>query len=494
MAKYHRPSCSTIELQDKVPIANLELLHSSGLSKYPMAITANEGYSPLDIMHIEEQIVSACSPQQRNRDITLMASSQKAIAEKDNFNLILDEAVSERQTPLTIKNCRNFSIFSDYHQIKLNQNIKFFIEIINCEHFSIEGITLIGGRNMLFLTDSSQFIVKKCACSYAIGSCLIINNSTEFRISECTFHNNLSAAIMVMGNSSIGEISHCQCSGSKGYFNHDAGIHLCFTSENLSLTDIPERCHEALSISQKTLRPHQILIKHCSVSHCRAQGIYIEGSTNCIIRDNILINNNKEGICLDWGSCYNVFKRNIVSLNGMRTNISKDEIEIDYISEYPLLEDGSSSMKLPGISLDNGCMNVIDNNIISNNYGGGIKMIRTAMFNVISNNEILYNAIGTNNYVPHFHGITALGMGAVNNEFNAERSDLLDFMPSVFNTIAKNTIIGHWQPIFYDKVSSDNNDHENLTPRQQREYSRFSSVYQKIKGYLLRLISRITRG
>ena len=48
------------------------------------------------------------------------------------------------------------------------------------------------------------------------------------------------------------------------------------------------------------------------------------------------------------------------------------EIKTDFITEYPLLEDGSSSMKLPGISLDNGCANIIADNEITDNFGGGI--------------------------------------------------------------------------------------------------------------------------
>ncbi|MBU1417895.1 MAG: right-handed parallel beta-helix repeat-containing protein [Proteobacteria bacterium] len=458
-----------------------------------MSLLALEYFIPLEGNEIKAQIANHSPKKQNDSETITYPFKNNCLSEKDHFSLILNQETLNRHSSIRVNNCNHFTIRSSLPLITPSHNNKFFIEIAGCEDFSIEGINCSSGRNMLFITDSSAFTVSDCRCSNAEGSGVIINNGHNFRISGCLFDNNLSAGILIIGHSYNGEIRDCTCSRSRGYFNQDAGIHLCSTSLVITPEDIPERYHEALPIDKKKRRPHHILTKNCTITHCRAQGIYLEGAVNCLIEDTVLVNNNKEGICFDWGSCYNIFHRNIVSLNGERSKLSPEEIQADFISEYPLLEDGSSSMKLPGISLDNGCMNLIHENKITTNYGGGIKMIRTALFNDISNNQILYNAIGANPYVPYFHGITALGLGAINNEFDSTRPPLLDFMPSILNTITYNTIKEHWQPIFFDKLSSNNFVSGNITPQREQAHSLLAITYSRAKGFIKRFSARLSQ-
>ncbi|MBU0946536.1 MAG: right-handed parallel beta-helix repeat-containing protein [Proteobacteria bacterium] len=459
-----------------------------------MSISALEHFIPLQGNEIKAQIATHSPEKHNDGEAITSPLANNCASAKDHFSLILDQETLNRDAPIRLSNCKHFTIRSSISSITPPHHNKFFIEIVDCEHFSIDGINCSTGRNMLFITDSSSFTVSNCRCSGAEGSGVIINNGHNFRIAGCLFSNNLAAGILVIGHSYNGEIRDCTCSRSRGHFNHDAGINLCSTSQQVTPSHIPERYHEPLPISSKQQRPHHILIKNCIITHCRAQGIYLEGAVNCLIEDTVLVNNNKEGICFDWGSCHNIFHRNIVSLNGKRSNLSPKEIRTDFISEYPLLEDGSSSMKLPGISMDNGCMNLIHENKITNNYGGGIKMIRTALFNNITHNQILYNAIGANPYVPYFHGITALGLGAINNEFDTTRPPLLDFMPSVLNSITDNTIVEHWQPIFYDRLSSNNFASGNISPQREQRHSRLATTYTRAKGFVKRFSAKLTRG
>lgn len=474
---------------ENLPKINRGLLQSSGLP-LPMPISSLEGFEVLEGDQIREKINKHTSaPQDQNKEIRLEYDSN-SISDKNHFNLTLDQTTPEQHNPLKITNCSHFTIRSILTDITPSHDQKFFLEIVDCKHFCIEGITCVEGRNMLFITGSSYFAIRKCSSSSAEGAGIIIHNGNSFRVTECFFDNNLSAAILIIGNSFNGEIRDCTCSRSRGYFNHDAAIHLCSTSEHVLPSHIPEHCHEPLPITDKKLRPHHILIKNCFAAHCRAQGIYLEGAINCLVEDNILIHNNKEGICFDWGSCYNIFHHNIVSLNGERGKLSKKEIQADFITRFPLLEDGSSSMKLPGISLDNACMNLVQNNKITNNYGGGIKMIRTALFNSINNNQILYNAIGANPYA-YFHGVTALGLGAINDEFDATRKSLLDFTPSILNTIADNSIVEHWQAIFFDKSSSSNFVSGNITPEQEKILSRLGTTFNRVKYFIQRFATKL---
>ncbi len=454
-----------------------------------MILSALEHFEPLDGNQIKNNIAEHSSnPKDYNETIKLPFKNG-CLSEKENFSLTIDRAVLEQHPSIRIANCNHFNISSFLHHITPSHNKKFFIEIIDCEHFTIEGINCSSGRSIIFITGSSSFTIRECRFSNAEGYGVIINNGHDFKVSECHFDNNLSAGILIVGQSFNGEVLNCVCTRSRGFFNHDAGSHLCHTSPNVTTAQIPEQIHEELPITSKTQRPHHIVIKNCTITHCRAQGIYLEGAVNCLVENNILLNNNKEGICFDWGSCYNLFCRNIVSLNGERRKLSPVEIKVDFISEYPLLENGSSSMKLPGISLDNGCMNLIQENKIANNYGGGIKMIRTALFNKITNNQILYNAIGTNEYVPFFHGITALGLGAISREFAKKNQPLLDFMPSILNSITHNTIKEDIAAIFYDKVSSNNFASDNIISQQVQTHCNPAKTYLRAKAFVKRFFA-----
>ena len=57
------------------------------------------------------------------------------------------------------------------------------------------------------------------------------------------------------------------------------------------------------------------------------------------------------------------------------------------------MADGSSPAKLPGISLDNTAYNTIYGNIVRDNYGSGIKAVRSAFSNTILCNQIIHERI-----------------------------------------------------------------------------------------------------
>ena len=104
--------------------------------------------------------------------------------------------------------------------------------------------------------------------------------------------------------------------------------------------------------------------------------------------------------------------------------------------------------QLPGISIDNGLMNTIENNQITGNYGGGIKLVRSAINNVIRFNTIAGNTnklqlydnsrykFKENPY--HINEIKILNMGPGNlNEFDPSKARL-DFIEPYGNTVYGN--------------------------------------------------------
>lgn len=457
-----------------------------------LSLRTARGYENLD----SEQIIAKI--QERKPDAEQFITSQHSIDslpfllhDQNGMSITLNGNHLKGSGSITIENCRDF-ILTAHGTCSLSQTDKFFLKISNCHNFIVRGLRTNGGQHTLMITDSKLFSVIQLQSEDGQGYGIIIFNSCNFTLEHCRIENNL-AGIMVVGRSQQGGISNCSISRLRGFCNCDAGVHLCATSRAITPEDLPERCHEPLPIDQKTWRPQAILIHRTTCYDCRAQGIYLEGAVNCLIQSNMLINNNKEGICFDWGSCFNIFVENAVTLNGERRGLSEEEIRVDFITRYPLLEDGSSSMKLPGISIDNGCMNLIAANKIASNYGGGIKMIRSAILNSIYKNSILANNIGNNRFVPPFHGISVLGVGAGTQEFTKGKNTLLDFLPSEANLISDNVIRENGYPIFLDSRCRKNIIRDNSIGKNPACINNKTILKKKISAFLRRWFWRYFR-
>ena len=460
-------------------------LKDIGYTDYiPMAIKATEGY---DIKSEQELLECVKKPVvlSEGRDLLSAAAQSFPLLEREGFELVIDDEFLLKQEGVVLRNCKNFNItFSDVNQ-QIYRRAKFLIEIRECQNFIIENLEVVGGRNTIAISESKDFHIRKCSIEKAEGYGIIIHNGTQFKITQCLFKKNLASGVMVLGESSQGLISECLSEEATGYFNFDAAIHLCATSEAISLDDVPEKCHEALSILQKVSRPYGIVIENCVLKKGRAQGIYLEGAINCLMKNNVITNNNKEGVCFDWGSSYNIFKGNSVSYNGERNSLSQEEIIVDFIGGYPILKDGSSSMKLAGISVDNGSMNEIIGNKITKNFGGGVKFVRSALFNRVERNLIGFNSLGKNKFQPFFHAITVAGLGAINNEFDKSKAVLLDFLPSQLNVFRHNVIRGGRGEFFCADKDSNCNI---LTDNATRFY--YTIAFME-KFYLAKVLSRL---
>jgi parallel beta-helix repeat protein len=375
-----------------------------------------------------------------NAETILIKDTDEAIEliERSDFKLIVPTLPK-----IQIKNCHRFEL--DLSQlnatfIKGSAN-KFQILLSDCSDFSIVGGTVENARNVCLIEHCSNFKISSLNTKNCEGYGVIIFNSSYFEIKNCSFEKNLASGIYCLGNTSYGRIIQNSFIGSVGYYNCDAGLHINHCTPQIGINDIPEKSHEAKTILEKTLKPSFLFIRNNFFADNRAQGIYCEGCVMSVIEDNVIISNNKEGICFDWGSALNVFRNNTLSSNGQRASLSNEEVKADFIEHHPLLPDGSSSCKLPAISIDNGAFNIIEGNKIYRNYGGGIKMVRTGIANIICNNMIMDNGIGVNEYFKHYHGITMLGMGSGKTEFDSNK-DFLNFMPSAKNIIEENCFIG----------------------------------------------------
>jgi hypothetical protein len=146
---------------------------------------------------------------------------------------------------------------------------------------------------------------------------------------------------------------------------------------------------------------------------------------------------------------------NVIRQNGKRWGQSDEALRLDFVLARGRLPDGTSVAKTPGVSIDNAAYNIVYANQVDRNHGGGVKMVRTAFFNLVGLNVVTDNNEGASP-VFHFFGI----------ELGATRADApavdLDFTPSRGNIVFGNVVRGsHYAGIFYGAGSTDNDVFDN---------------------------------
>ena len=132
------------------------------------------------------------------------------------------------------------------------------------------------------------------------------------------------------------------------------------------------------------------------------------------------------------------------------------DLKLDFVFGHGRLPDGTAAAKLPGLSIDNALFNLVLMNRIALNYGGGVKMVRTGLYNTVGLYSIVSNNEGKSTRF-HFFGIE---LGAA--KAYAEAVEL-DFKPSLGNIIFSNNIIGsHYAGIFFGAGSAYNDVFDNV--------------------------------
>ena len=115
---------------------------------------------------------------------------------------------------------------------------------------------------------------------------------------------------------------------------------------------------------------------------------------------------------------------------------SDEDLEADFVTAFGRLSDGSSPAKLPGISIDNSAYNTIVNNNVTQNYGSGVKMVRSAYRNIIMENSVSDNNKGKSDDF-HFFGIE------IGHESTPDEPVKgLDFTASYENIVCRNIVTG----------------------------------------------------
>lgn len=301
------------------------------------------------------------------------------------------------------------------------------------------GIYVIGSKGILI----SDNIFQNVSCKPVV----IMGTCSQISIKNNEIQRNQQGGIYLNGDISDSLIEGNSIISNGGTSNWMAGIVLTaieVKDEKNPYAVFRADLHfpEEKRLDEMLTAPHRIIIRNNAVSSNNSSGIYCDGSYLVYISDNRIIGNDKEGLCLDYGTLGAYVARNDISGNGNRARQTAQDLENDFVLAAGRLEDGSSRSKLPGISIDNSAYNIIYNNRIEGNYGSGVKMVRTGVRNIISTNIIHGNNLGKSDTF-HFFGVE-LGYAAADVE-----ADNLNFAPDYENMICRNIISGeHYAGIF----------------------------------------------
>lgn len=264
--------------------------------------------------------------------------------------------------------------------------------------FTLSNLHLKGLRNGIILHACKRFRISNVRAEQLLGCAITLFDCEDFEIAGVHASECYSSAVMCVGNTKYGRIHRVTAVDGRGPRNRDAAVHLVSCTPNVQLEDVPDRCHEARSIAAKVKRPSFITIDRLSARRHRAQGVYLEGAVGIDITRSSLIENNKEGICFDWGTSLCRLSYSTVARNGYRRDLSKEDIDADFLHHVPILVDGSSAIKVPGVSLDNAAFNRIERNLVYGNGGGAFKLVRACTSTVIKKNLTLRNTGGNNEH------------------------------------------------------------------------------------------------
>jgi hypothetical protein len=237
--------------------------------------------------------------------------------------------------------------------------------------------------------------------------------------------------------------------------------------------------------------PHALLIENNELSGHVAQGIYVDGGYGIVIRHNRIEDNDKEGMCLDFGAVNNLVMENVFLNNGWRARQSDEHLQADFVLGFGRLANSSSTSKLPAISLDNAAQNLILWNVIRDSAGDGIKVVRTGIRNLLLFNTIMDNNRGESSSL-HFSGVL---LGNAHLEEGIDSTDHpLDFLPPLENIVAGNIIYGkHYNGILLDHEAMFNDIYDNLVRHfRHAPIAQATLRYNSIVGNSWQLLRRRT--
>lgn len=368
-----------------------------------------------------------------------------------------------------------------------NETLDKAIVLDHAENTAVTGFVINGGCNYgVYVKNSSSFYLADLDISnVSLKGLCVMGENTGFALVNNSIHENQNGAIFLNGEISNGVIEGNRIENNSGARNLTAGLVLCsMPIEDIETAYNPFPDEMLYDILQS---PHQLVVRGNTVAQNHSSGIYSESGYLNYYVENTIYKNEKEGMCLDYGSFGNYITGCEIRQNGGRNRMSDEDLEADFILDQGRMADGSSPAKLPGISLDNTAYNTIYGNIVRDNYGSGIKAVRSAFSNTILCNQIIDNNRGASDTF-HFFGIE------LSTDLNADEAvQGLDFTPCYENIIARNTISGgHYAGVFMGEDAFMNDIFDN-TFMDCTDWA-MESLSEKYSSTLNNMANMPTRG
>lgn len=307
----------------------------------------------------------------------------------------------------------------------------------DAENVAVKGFHLLGGFEQgIYIIRSNRVLIYDNEIANAIYKALcVMDDNSYVNLVGNSVHDNGNGAIFLNGEITHCIIQHNAVYQNRGTRNLTAGIVFSSMIVKDPYTPYNEFLDEYLYDLTKT--PNNNVVMDNLIQGNYSSGFYSDGGYMNYVLDNTIEDNEKEGMCLDYGTFGTYVSGNTVQRNGQRNRQTDEDLEADFILGAGRLADGSSTAKLPGISIDNSAYNIIYNNNINENSGSGVKMVRSGYRNVILCNLISDNNAGQNEA---YHGF-GVELGHASTPDEPVKG--LDFTADYENIVARNMISGH---------------------------------------------------
>ena len=330
------------------------------------------------------------------------------------------------------------------------------IELRRARNVAVTNANITGGVNGILVDNASDIALEGNEIHGLTQNGIVVTGeSSMLNIDSNRLHDLGRAGIMLHGPVTRSLLAGNAIHHLRGHSNWMAGILLTGRNGDVARSPdaffLPDRYWVVEEpIFERLRNPEQNVVIGNTITDGLSSGIYNDGGVANMFFGNRIERNSKEGICFDNGATANVFVRNLVTGNGKRWGQPREVLALDSVLQAGLGGDGTAVAKLPGVSIDNALYNEIYDNDINGNWGGGVKMVRTSLFNVVGRNRLADNNLGGSSKA-HFFGI----------ELGAARADQpatdLDFVGSSGNIVFGNTIHGkHYSGIFIANPSVQN--------------------------------------
>jgi len=330
------------------------------------------------------------------------------------------------------------------------------VEIVRVRNVAVINARIRGGTNGFLVDGGSNIVIANNDLQWLDENGIVVTGSSaNVNIRANHLHGLGRAGIMLHGSATQVLVENNAIDHLLGHSNWNAGIVLTGRRGDVAGDPdaflSPDRYWAVTDpLVQRRQNPTQNVIMANTIRHGLSSGIYNDGAIANVIVQNWIDNNSKEGVCFDNGATANVLAGNLVVGNGKRSGQSDANLALDSVLKTGRTSHGEPRAKLPGISIDNAMYNTVFGNYVAANFGGGIKMVRTGLFNVIAANTIIDNNLGASSAF-HFFGIE---IGAAGRD--APTTDL-DFVGSSGNIIGHNVIRGpHYSGIFVAADAAQN--------------------------------------